>query len=413
MKILIVTQYFPPEIGAPQARLFELAVRLVGMGHEVTVLAAMPNYPTGRVFDGYRWKPRTTERIDGVKVVRTALYPSISSRMIPRMVSYISFALSAVLFGAWGLGRQDVSIVESPPLFLAPSGWLISKLKKARFVLMVSDIWPDILLRMGYRASSPGVRLMLKLEGWAYRRSDAVALTNPGAMKQISDRFPEVRTTVISNGVDTNFFSPARSNEQSRSELGAGPTTFLVGYCGLHGLAQGLDSVIDAAEILKGWPNIRVVMIGDGPVKQDLKVRAKKLGLENLHFLERRAKSEMPSIVASCDAILVPLGARMPGTMPSKVYEALAAGTPPIVARGCEGAILIETFNCGLTFDPMDAEGLAEAIIRLFEDPELLSGMRKRAVALAQRFDRDVIAERTTCVLEAIAAGRPLPEVTW
>lgn len=413
MKILIITQYFPPEVGAPQARLYELAVRLMEKGHEVTVLTAMPNYPTGRVFDAYRGKWRLIEDIDGIKVVRTALFASKSARTIPRLLSYLSFALSSVGLGIWGLGRHDVAVVESPPLFMAPSGWLVSKVVRAKPVFMVSDIWPDIIVRMGYATGRLNLKAMLWLERWAYRHYKVVALTNPGAMNQIAARFPDVKTTVISNGVDTAFFSPRFRSESIREALGASPETFLVGYCGLHGLAQGLEAVVDAARLLDARSDIQMVMIGDGPVKDDLRQRADALGVSNLRFLERRPKSEMPAVLASCDAMLVPLNARMPGTMPSKVYEALAAGTPPIVAKGCEGDTLISEFGCGVTFEPLDGNELATAILSLADDRSGLQRMSERCVDLAKRFDRDEIANRTARILEAIAADEPTPEVTW
>jgi glycosyltransferase involved in cell wall biosynthesis len=413
MRILIVTQYFPPEMGAPQARLSELAVRLQDKGHAVTVLTAMPNYPTGRIFPGYRGKLRCREVVQKISVVRTTLYPSNSARSLPRLASYLSFAASSLALGTWGVGRQDVVLVESPPLFLAPSGWAIGRALKAKTVLMVSDIWPDILIRMGRPGESLGVRAMLWLERMAYRHFDVVALTNPGALQQIRSRFPGVAATVISNGVDTSTFSPALRNQEVRCRIGATDGEFLVGYCGLHGLAQGLDAVVHAAKRLQRESTIRFVLIGDGPVKQHLVSLAKELNVTNIRFFDPRPKKEMPSIVASCDAMLVPLVARLPGTMPSKIYEALASGTPAIVARGCEGETLVNQHRVGSTFEPMDGNGLARVIKELADDSGSRAPMRRQARELALRFDRDVLATRTERVLHAVVSGEPLPEVTW
>lgn len=413
MRILIVTQYFPPETGAPQARLYELAVRLQGKGHQLTVLTAMPNYPSGRVFPEYRRSLRITETIDGIRVIRTPIYPSNSHRALPRLFSYFSFAVSSVLFGWWRLGHHDVAIVESPPLFLAPSGRFIAVLARARPVLMVSDIWPDILVRMGHASGGLGIRMMERIEAWAYRRYTAVATTNPGAMQQIRRRFPEATTTVISNGVDTAFFQPEARREGTRDELGADDDTLLVGYCGLHGLAQGLEVIIDAAERLKERADIMIVLIGDGPVRQQLKRNAERRGLSNIRFFDRRPRNEMPTVVASCDLMLVPLSARFPGTMPSKVYEALASGTPPIVAEGCEGANLVREFECGRAFAPLDGIGLAHQIESLADNRDKIQEMSERARALGARFDRQIIADRTEQVLEAIARREQLPGIDW
>lgn len=414
MRLLILTQYFPPEMGAPQARLYELAMRLKGMGHEVTVLTGMPNYPTGKIFDGYRRRVRVVEDMNGLRVIRTCLYPSKSSRSLPRLMSYLSFAASFLVLGCWGLGRQDVTLIESPPLFIMPAALLVSRIVRSKAVMMVSDIWPDILVRMGHAKDGLGLKLMLWLERYSYRHSYAVALTNPGACRQIRERFPKLRNvTVISNGVDTKFFRPELRSEATRAELGAVPGDFLVGYCGLHGLAQGLEAVMIAADMLRDASNIKFVMIGDGPTKERLVARAREMKLTNVTFLSYRPKKEMPAILASLDVSLVPLAERFPGTMPSKVYEALAAGVPPVVAAGCEGDALVSQFEAGVTYEPGDGAAMAKVIRELAESHELWKRMRENAIHLSCRFDRDVIVHRTEKILKAVASGLPLPEVAW
>jgi len=277
----------------------------------------------------------------------------------------------------------------------------------------VSDIWPDIIVRMGHTTGGPFLKAMYWLEKFGYEHSDVVALTNPGAARQINERFAHVRTTVISNGVDTNFFRPDLRSNEVRASLGAGPDDFLVVYCGLHGLAQGLEVVIGAAERLKNHPEIKFVLIGDGPTKESLVAQARMKKLNNLRFLDRRPKKEIPAILASCDVSLVPLVTRLPGTMPSKVYEALAAGTPPVVAKGCEGATLVTQFNAGRTFEPMNDKELAEVILSLAKNPSELKEIRANCLKLAKRFDRDTIAQRTEEILIAVANRQPLPEVAW
>ena len=413
MKLLILTQYFPPEMGAPQARLYELAKRLHDRGHQISVLTAMPNYPTGKVFDGYRHKIYLQEDMDGIRVIRTWIYPSKSSRTLPRLLSYLSFVFSSVFLGIWGLGKQDVVLFESPPLFLVPAGLIIGRATGARIIMNVSDIWPDIIVRMGHTTGGPFLKAMYWLEKFGYEHSDVVALTNPGAARQINERFAHVRTTVISNGVDTNFFRPDLRSDEVRASLGAGPDDFLVIYCGLHGLAQGLEVVIGAAERLKNHPEIKFVLIGDGPTKESLVAQARMKNLKNLRFFDRRPKEEIPAILASCDVSLVPLVTRLPGTMPSKVYEALAAGTPPVVAKGCEGATLVSQFNAGRTFEPMNDKELAEVILSLAKNPSELKEIRTNCLKLAKRFDRDTIAQRTEAILIAVAKRQPLPEVAW
>jgi len=415
MRLLFITQYFPPEMGAPQARLYELAKRLKGMGHEITVLTAMPNYPTGRIFDGYRGKVRKTETLDGMKVVRTCLYPSKSSRTLPRLLSYLSFGISSALLGPWSLGKQDVVLIESPPLFIMPFALFISKLVRGKAVMMVSDIWPDIIIRMGHASeSSASVKAMLWLEKYSYKHSYAVALTNPGAADQIRGRFPDIKNvTVISNGVDTTMFSPELRNDDIRAQFNVAPGDFLAGYCGLHGMAQGLEVILEAAAKLKDRPDIKFIMIGDGPTKDRLVKKANELKLQNLTFYDRRPKNEMPGILASLDASLIPLLARFPGTMPSKVYEALASGAIPIVAKGCEGDPLVTQYNAGMTYEPGDPDEMAEAIRNIADSGNFRNQTRNNGIELSKRFDRAKIAERTNKVLIAVADGIPLPDVSW
>ncbi len=413
MRLLIVTQYFPPEAGAPQARLYELSTRLREKGHIITVLTAMPNHPTGRVFDGYRGKLRLTEEIDGIRVIRTWIYPSKSRKNIPRLLSYMTFVSSSVVLGAWGLGKQDVVLIESPPLFLVPAGLLIGRLTGGRIIMNCSDIWPDILLRRGHVTGGLAVEMMLWLEKFGYNHSNLVALTNPGAMDQIRERFPRIKTTVISNGVDTKLFHPELRSKQVRAELGAGPGDLLAVYCGLHGLAQGLEVIVNAAARLKDRPDIKIVMMGDGPTKDDLMTLAGQKDVTNIRFMDRRPKKEMPPILASADLSLVPLDARLPGTMPSKTYEALASKTPPIVAKGCEADFLVTKYDAGRAYEPRDDAEFAQVLRDLADNRDELQRLRENGHKLAKRFDRDVIAERTNQILIALAEGRELPEVTW
>ena len=413
MRIAILTQYFPPEMGAPQARLHELAVRLQARGHTITVITAMPNYPTGKVFQDYRRRLFCLERMNGMKIIRTAIWPSKSTRLVPRLVSFMSFVVSSLLTGTWVVGKQDVLIVESPPLFLGMSGVPMAMLTRSKLVFMVSDIWPDLLVRIGGLTNPRQIRMLEKLEGMIYRRSACVALTNPGAADQIRERFPDVSCGVISNGVDTTLFRPELRSEEIRQEFGIKPGQFAAGYCGLHGIFQGLEVVVEAAKRLRDRDDIRIVMVGEGPTKEALIAQAKADGLENIAFYPRQPKSRMPAILASMDASLIPLAADMPGTMPSKVYEALAAGVPMVVTAGCEAEQLVRKYDVGRLFAASDADALAQGVAELAADPALREKMRASSLKLAQRFDRAVIAQRTEQLLQAVFEGVPAPEVEW
>jgi glycosyltransferase involved in cell wall biosynthesis len=325
----------------------------------------------------------------------------------------MSFVVSSLLLGTWFVGKQDLLILESPPLFLGLSAVPMSWITRSKLVMMVSDIWPDLAVRTGNMIGERTARILERLEGFLYRRSACVALTNPGAVEQVRGRFPTVPCNMISNGVDTSFFRPDLRSEEIRREFGIEPGQFAAGYCGLHGLFQGLEVVVDAAERLRDRQDICFVMVGDGPTKQALVQRAREKALTNIAFYDRQPKQRMPAILASMDASLIPLAAVLPGTMPSKVYEALAAGVPMVAAAGCEADQLIRRYNVGWSYQPGCAEDMADGLLEMAGDPALQAEFRRNAVELAPRFDRDAIADRADALLRAIVERRELPKVEW
>ena len=379
---------------------------MAARGHSVRVVTALPNYPTGRVFDGYRGRVRVVEDMAGVHVVRTWLLPSNSSRSLPRLFSYLTFVMSSVLFGLRDAGHQDVVLIESPPLVLVPAGLLIGRVAKARIVMNVSDIWPEAALRIGMPMPRLALLLMRRLERLGYEQSDLVTATTPAASESIKARFPHVATAVVPSGTDLGMFRPSRRSRDFRRSLGVTDDDLLVGYCGLHGLFQGLEVVLDAAERLRvDHPRIKFVLVGDGPTKSTLMDLASAAGLDNVIFRDPVPRSEVPAVLASCDVALVPLAAELPGTMPSKVYETLASGVPLIVTEGCEAAPLIKAHGVGRTFRPLDADGLSGAVLDLFEHPEERIRIGRDARVLAERFDFERVALDAESTLRAVVEG--------
>ena len=273
----------------------------------------------------------------------------------------------------------------------------------------VSDIWPDVAVRLGLRMGGLTLRSLRGLERWGYGASDVVLTPTPAARDQIAMRFPHVRSAVVSSGVDLDLFRPSLRSDEVRRSLGAGPDDFLVGYCGLHGLFQGLEAVVEAAHLLRGHRAIRFVMVGDGPSKASLVSLADAKGVPNLRFEDTVPRSTVASILASCDAAVVPLAAELPGTMPSKVYEALASGVPLIVSKGCEAEDLVNEHGVGRTFAPLDSEELASAVIELADHTGGTGEMGRRARELAGKFDLDQVTSRAEAILMAVSSGKPLP----
>jgi glycosyltransferase involved in cell wall biosynthesis len=388
MRIGILTQYYPPEVGAPQARLAALAQSLAAAGDEVTVLTAMPNYPAGRIQPGYGGLLRE-ERRCGVRVIRSFIAPSQRAALLPRLTSYFSFVASATVAGLLKLGRMDVLIVESPPLFLALAGMTLARRTRARLVMNISDLWPESAVRLGLvRPESLGHRLSAALEARCYRRSWLVSAQTTEIVASIRRRFPGVSTCLLSNGADCVAFSPERATASARAALGPADRCIAL-YAGLHGLAQGLDQLLDAAARLPAAEGVDLVLMGDGPTRQSLVARAERERLAHVRFLPTRAHAELPALLASADMVLVPLHRSLTDAVPSKLYEALASGRPIILIATGQAAEIVREAQAGIVVPHDDPDALVAAVRRLGSDPALRArlGANGRAMATA-RFDR-------------------------
>jgi glycosyltransferase involved in cell wall biosynthesis len=399
MRVGILTQYYPPEMGAPAARLSELATRLTERGHEVVVLTAMPNYPRGRVYPGYGGLVIEEEqgRID---VLRAWIWPTASTAVIPRTVSYLSFVASSGLIGSRRLPRLDVLITESPPLLLGISGFVLSRLKRARWVFNVSDLWPESAVVLGVLGSGPLTKLAYRLEGFCYRHSWRVSCQSREIQESIDRRFPEVGTLPFFNGVDTERFSPERCSDGVRRELNSGTGSVAL-YAGLHGIAQGLDQLLAAADKLRD-EDLQLVLVGDGPEKPALVEQARARALRNVTFLPPQPREAMPALLASADIAVVSLKRRIPGAVPSKLYEAMASGLPVVLVAGGEPAEILQSAQSGVAVAPGDVDGLVGALRRLARSPEerVRFGAAGRAAAV-ERFDRKPLCDAFIEALES------------
>jgi glycosyltransferase involved in cell wall biosynthesis len=393
MHIVYVTQYFPPEMGAPQARIPELMRQLQHLGHDITVLTAMPNYPQGRIFPGYRGRIVMREAYEELRVLRTWIYPTLSLGIVRRSLSQVSFALSSALLGSVALrGKVDLILVGSPPLFLAMTARWMKSVLRAPYVAVVADLWPEVAIETGMLVHPYAIRLARWMERSLYEQALAVITQTPGQAQNIRSRFPSTNVEVISGGVDTATFSPGRRDPDVRRRLGVEGRIGIL-YSGLHGFAQGLDVVLDAAHLLRNRRDICFVMIGHGVVKEQLVERARAMQLANVVFHAPMERAMMPSVVASMDVALAPLRRGVPkATIPSKIYEAMASGVPVIVVSDGEARELVEKQQVGRTVLPGDAGALAAAVIDLAEHPEERRrlGSNGRRVA-ERRYDRRIL----------------------
>lgn len=367
MRILLLTQYYPPETGAPQNRLSGLAHELKSAGHEVCVLTAMPNYPAMEIHPEYRGKWFVEEEIEGIKVFRSWIYVNKKRNIVSRLLNYFSFTFSSIVIAPKVHGKIDVIMCESPPLFLGISGWWISKRKKAKLVFNVSDLWPESAEKLGVVSNRFFLKLATHLEEFFYRKSFMITGQTQGIVNSIKTRFPEKTVHWLPNGIDPSIFNAA-PDPAIRSAMGFDKDDFLFLYAGIIGLAQGLDIILDAASKVPGELRIKFLLLGEGPEKERLIKRKGNEKLDNVFFLDLVPKDKVPAIIHAVDAAVIPLKKMdlFLGAIPSKIFENLALKKPVILAVGGEAKqLFIDKGKCGIYTEPEDAEAMCKAAVYL------------------------------------------------
>lgn len=390
-QILFVTPYYPPEKGAAQVRISETARCLVERGYEVTVLTTLPNYPAGIVPEEYRGRQRREERRDGVRIVRVWSYISPNKGFFRRILAQLSFGCLAPLLGWRKIGRPDLIIVESPPLFNALAGRMLSRFTGRPFIFTVSDIWPESAVQLGVLRNRRLIRLAEHLEWSTYQRAGLVWAVTEGIRSTLIGRgLPAEKVFLLTNGVDTEKFRPL-PQRQARAEFDL-PPSFIVLYAGTHGIAQGLMTVIEAAQRLREYADIQFVLAGDGAEKQMLIDETRQRGLSNMLFLDPLSHERMPLLWSASDVCLVPLR-KLPlfeGALPSKMYEVMACTRPIILGVDGEARKLLEKeAKSAIAVEPENIDELVSAILYMYKHPEERERLGKQARSFVQgRFDR-------------------------
>ncbi|MBL4658016.1 MAG: glycosyltransferase family 4 protein [Flavobacteriales bacterium] len=396
MKLLIITQYFPPEVGAAQSRLYELAIRLKAKGAQITILTALPNYPVMEIHEGYRGKIFFTEDMDGLKVMRSWIYVSKGTGMLSRMMNYLSFTFTSMVFGLFSAGKQDIIFCESPPIFLGASSLFLSLAKGANMVFNVSDLWPESAVKLGVVKNPLAISMATWLEELCYRNSALITGQTKGITDHIAERFPNKKTYWLRNGSNSDLFNH-ELDKSWRAENDFDEEDFILLYAGIIGLAQGLEVILEAAAQQQQWFNMKFLIIGGGPEKEKLVQLSEEMELKHLRFMDVQPRSAMPAILAACNAVIIPLK-KLPlfeGAIPSKIYESTMMGKPLLL--GVEGeakTFFIDDAKAGLAFEPENGEDLAKQIDRLYEDRALAKelGDNGRAYVNAN-FSLDNIAD--------------------
>jgi glycosyltransferase involved in cell wall biosynthesis len=397
MRVTLLTHYYPPEVGAPQARLSALARGLSRRGVEVTVHTCFPHYPDGVIQPPYRNRPWLTEEEGGVRVVRSAIYPAPNRGFGRRIANHVSFALSSLASSPAG-GAADAVIVETPPLLLAGSSIPYSRIKGAALIVNVSDMWPDSAVALGTLRRPRLVKAARALEHACYRAAAAIVCPTQGIETALAE-LDESRGKVhrIPPSVDPELFpaSPPRRN-------GA----FRVLYAGTVGMSQGVGTLMDAAELLDDKAEIEIVIAGDGAEGPELRRRLADDRLHNVTMLGRVPHERIPELYADADAAVVLLRDKplFEGALPTKMFEAMSAGRPLVLSAAGEAATLVREAHCGVVVPPERPDDLAAALTDLARDRERAGSMGAAGrQAILEGYSRERAIDRWYGLLTSVA----------
>ena len=406
LKILVLTDRFLPEIAAPSFRTMEHAKIWRDLGHDVTVVTCVPNFPRGKVFEGYRNRLWQEETMDGVRVIRIWSYMVPNEGVLKRTLDYVSFMVSAVLFSP-KYPAFDVVLATSPPFFVAIAGAGVSILRNRPWIFEIRDLWPASIRAVG-ASRSPALALVERLELLLYRHATRiVSLTHSFKRDLVERGIPAEKNDVVTNGVDGELFSRERATLDARAELGIGRDVFLTGYIGTVGLAHGLGTILDAAERTRDERGLAWLILGEGAERAHLEADAARRGLSNVLFRDFVGRERMPSYLAAMDASIVHLKPEplFKTVIPSKIFEAMAMGVPLVMAVEGESADIVRDAGAGVCVPSGDAEALARAVVELKRDPARARALGESGrTAVRARYDRRRLGEAVLRSLETAVA---------
>ncbi|HEX8229137.1 MAG TPA: glycosyltransferase family 4 protein [Chloroflexia bacterium] len=378
MRILYFTQYFPPEVGATQTRAFEMSRYLASQGHHVTVITEVPNHPSGIIPPEYRGRLSERQGEHGVDVFRLWVWTSPEKTFATRMRFYLSYMGMAALAGSLLRGRYDLVYATSPPLFVGVAGMLASALRRVPLVFEVRDLWPESAVALGELSNPKAVAAAEVLERLLYARASRIVTVTQGIRSRLMARgIAAEKLSLIPNGANTELFRrDPKGAERLRRELRL-EDAFVVLYAGVHGIAQGLENVLEAAKLLQDKPQIQFVMLGEGPRKAALAQQCEALGLTNLRMLPEVPAASMPAYLSMANCAIVPLKDEpvFYGALPSKMFEAWACGTPVVLSVAGEAVEVLNEAGGGLAVPPEDSHALARAIEELCSEPAKARGL--------------------------------------
>lgn len=398
MKILFLSDNFPPEVNAPANRTYEHCREWVKAGAEVTVITCFPNFPQGRVYDGYKNRAYKEEYISGIRVIRVWTYISANKGFIRRTLDYISFAIMGFIASLFV--KTDIIIATSPQFFTAVAGNWAAFWKRKPWIMEVRDLWPESIKAVNAVGGNRIIDWLEKLELLLYRRARKIVVVTDAFKSNISRRgIPVEKIEVVKNGVHTDQYTPTPKAEKLISSLHL-ENKFVVGYIGTHGMAHKLDFILKSAQHVNS--NIHFLFIGDGAEKEKLLELQQKLQLSNVSLHAPVPKSEIKKYISITDIALVPLkrSDTFKTVIPSKIFENAAMQKPILLGVEGESQEIIESYQAGLCFKPEDEEDFLKQLRKLAKDQDLYAELQQGCANLAGDFDRKVLAKKMLTVIQ-------------
>lgn len=373
MRILYLSQYFPPEAGATQTRAYEMARNWVRLDHAVTMIAEVPNHPSGIIAPEYRGKPFERSRLEGIDVIRVWVKTSPVKNFRNRIMFYLTYMINATLAGLLlARGHYDLIYASSPPLFVGGAALALKKLRGIPLVFEVRDLWPESAVALGELNNRSAIAWATALEEACYRNAKRIIVVTQGIRDRLEERgIQPAKIILIPNGANIELFQfnpQARIELRRKLDLG---NKFTAIYAGIHGVAQGLEFVLEAARLLEKEAEIHFLLVGDGPKKTDIVALARKMALSNLTMLPEQPREAIPGLLSAADAAIIPLRKidLFKGALPSKIFDAWACERPVLLSVDGEARQIVETAGGGWFVPPEDPQALAQAILALKANP--------------------------------------------
>lgn len=402
MKILFITDNFPPEVNAPATRTYEhIKEWIKDESVEVTVLTCFPNFPHGKVYNGYKNKLYQREKFDGIDVIRVWSYMSKNEGFVKRVLDYISFAFMAFFVGLFQ--KFDVIVATSPQFFTTWAGCGLAKIKRRPWVFELRDLWPESIKTVGAMKQGKIIEILEKIELGLYKSSNLViAVTEAFRQNLIARGIDDNKIKVITNGSNLDLFVPIDKDGELLNQLEL-KDKFIVGYIGTHGMAHSLDFIITTISKIKD-DKFHFLFVGDGAVKEKIVNLAADLGLKNVTFLDSVSKDEVPRFLSICDAMLAPLKKddNFKTVIPSKIFEASAMQRPILLGVEGQAKEILEAYGAGACFEPENEKDFLEKL-NILIDVNFYNECKAGCLRLASDYDRKKLAKTMLEILKTLS----------